>query len=67
MRGYQKGQRVVMTVLGYARVVKPWQRRPSARVTIGTVVRRDPYGIVVLRDGLKQARVYHPDFWELAQ
>jgi hypothetical protein len=67
MRGYEKGQRVTMTVFGYAHLIKPWMRRASARVTIGTVVRRHIHCIVVRRDGTKTPRTYRHDFWELAQ
>lgn len=67
MRPYEKGQRVVMTVLGYERLVKPWTRRVSARSTIGVCVRREPHTLVVLRDGHKRPEMYHPDFWEIAQ
>ena len=64
---FERGQRVVMTVLGYERLVKPWARRASERITLGTVVRCDESCVVVLRDGLKCPRHYHQDFWEAAQ
>lgn len=67
------GDRVVMTPEGYESLVKPWNRRASCRITIGTVLDVE-YGqatgallaVKVLRDGLKTPDHYAAKFWEKA-
>ena len=57
------GDRVVMSPLGYLRLVRNF-RRGKARSTIGVCVRVERMSIGVLRDGLKRPSSYAIDFWE---
>jgi len=59
----QKGDRVVMTALGYERLVKN-SYIPKARVTSGICRGRSGLGISVRRDEHKCTEHYHIDFWE---
>ena len=58
-----RGDRVVMTPLGYERLVR-FSRIAKARVTVGICRGRDRLGISVKRDEHKQTQRYHIDFWE---
>lgn len=66
----QLGDRVVMSPLGYERLVFNFDARPKMRVTLGTAVRfgdrtsLGPRTVWVRRDGHKTAKPYAIEFWK---
>lgn len=61
---FEKGQRVRLTVYGISQRLAPWGRKEDC---LGTVVAvQGPFGVKVLRDGMKEAHSYHVDFWRIA-
>lgn len=62
---FKVGQRVKLTDHGVKHGLGPWGRK---RCCFGTVVAvLNGVAVKVLRDGTKQARGYHVDFWRKAR